>query len=127
MVEQYGKKAAAIGCVIIIDQLMLALQRQNLVEEDIRQTIIMLYLPRERMHAIKMADIWRKNEIAVQLMRKSSRRSLEDYLAYGRRMGAGYVVYVEKDTQVTVISPADNNHQDMPSDKAMELVKQKNA
>lgn len=127
LVEQYGKKAAAIGCVIIIDQLMLALQRQNLVEEDIRQTIIMLYLPRERMHAIKMADIWRKNEIAVQLMRKSSRRSLEDYLAYGRRMGAGYVVYVEKDTQVTVISPADNNHLDMPSDKAMELVKQKNA
>lgn len=122
LIEQYGKTAAAIGCVIMVDQLMMALQRQHLMAEDIRKTTIMLYLPQERMHAIRMADTWRKNGIVVQLMRKSSRRSMEDYLAYGRRMEAAELVFVEQETYVTVISLKDNGQQSVPADEAMEKI-----
>lgn len=122
LIEQYGKTAAAIGCVIIIDQLMMALQRQHLVAEDIRKTTVMLYLPQERMHAVRMADTWRKNGIVVQLMRKSSRRSLEEYLAYARRMDAAELVFVEKEEAVTLIFVKDDRRQSVPAGDAMGMV-----
>lgn len=104
LVEQYGKKASAIGCVITVDQLLFALQRQNLSTEDKKQIIVMVYFPRERTRAVRMAEKWRKAGLNVQLMRKSSKRNVNEYVDYGIRMEACKVVLVEEGTDsVTLV------------------------
>lgn len=99
LVGQYGKKAPAIGCMIVIDHLLLALQRQNLIGEDIESFGILLYEPKQRVRAIALAEKYRKQGENWQLVRKSSRKDISQYLAYGKRMHAKKLWYVEGDKE----------------------------
>ena len=60
LVQQFGKKASAIGLAIVIDQLMLALTRQNLFEDTTLGGGILLYPQSLRKEAIGLAQKYRK-------------------------------------------------------------------
>ena len=67
LLEQFGKKAASTGFVIVVDQLLAAMDRQKIViDTNVRyQTIT--YAPEDREAAVKEAIRLRKDGVHVQL------------------------------------------------------------
>lgn len=82
LLKQFGKNGAAIGVAINIDQLMLAIERQKLAPEFETKTCIILYRSEDRKKAIELASSKRKNGVCVQMMRKSSKISVDEYKLY---------------------------------------------
>lgn len=106
LVKQFGKDASAIGLVIVIDQLMLALTRQKLLTEDTLGGVILLYPQELRKKAVTLAEEGRKKGKAVQLLRKSSRKELAEYQAYAKREEADQLIYLEKEDKVYIYDMA---------------------
>lgn len=85
LLPQFGKEAPAVGFAIVIDQLMLALSRQKIkIETDMTDTMV-LYDVEKQEEAVKMAAGMRQDGKSLQLVRKSSRKKLEDYKDFARR------------------------------------------
>ena len=103
LVKQFGVDMPAIGLVILADQLMLALSRQNLFEDTRLGGTILLYPPKNRNQAIRFAGEHRKKGKVIRLLRKSSKKSLEEYKEYARRMGAEMLLYYEKGDEPEVV------------------------
>ncbi len=87
LLEQFGKKAAAVGFAIMADQLLLALTRQK-IEIDIKwNDTILLYDREARDKAIRLACQFRNAGIPVQLTPMEEAETVETYLDYARRFG----------------------------------------
>ena len=98
LVAQFGKDAPAIGAVIIVDQLMLALERQQLLKKEKSGGTLVVYPARYREKAHHLAAKLRGSGKVVQLIRKSSGRELKQYQEYADRIGADDVILVQADT-----------------------------
>lgn len=108
LIEQFGKKAPAIGLAIEIDQVMLALSRQkiNVFEEDV--PTLVLYKGNSRKTAIDLANKYRKQQVEVELVRKSSRRDLEEYEKYAIRKGAKEIIYIKEEDCIQIYDIREN-------------------
>lgn len=94
LVGQFGKEASAIGMGIVLDQLMLALERQGLFEQEKLGGILLLYPRQLRQKALQEAARLRKEGKVVQMLRKSSRAGLDQYQEYAKRIEAEQLLYV---------------------------------
>lgn len=101
LLVQFGKDTPAVGFVIVVDRLMLALSRQKIeIPVDMVNTII-LYDRSARLAAIRLAGHFRENKMAVQLTRKPSSETLDTYQAYAARLNIRNILYLPGDgTQV---------------------------
>lgn len=104
LVRQFGVDMPAIGLALVVDQLMLALSRQNLFEDTKLGGTVLLYPQEYRRQAVLFAEEHRKNGKVIRLLRKSSRKSLEEYREYAVRMGAETLLYLEKGDEPEVVS-----------------------
>ena len=111
LVGQFGKEAPAIGLVIVIDQLMLALSRQKLLKEPEAQDTLILYLSTYRKQAIELANHFRKDGVNTILQKSNGEINMEDYFSYAKRMNIGGILYLENDTEIKVIETATGNIQ----------------
>lgn len=94
LLVQFGKDAPAVGFVIVVDQLMLALSRQKIeTKVDMVNTII-LYDRTARLAAIRLAGHFRSHKMAVQLIRKPSGETLKEYQAYAARLSIRNILYL---------------------------------
>lgn len=96
LVAQFGKYAPAIGMGIVVDQLMLALERQHLLEEERLGGSLLLYPAELRERAHHLAAELRGQDRIVRLMRKSSRMELSEYEAYAQRIGADEIILIRE-------------------------------
>lgn len=97
LVVQYGKDTPAIGFAILVDQLMLALSRQKL-EVDVNMVNTMILCERSaRSNAIRLCGYFRERGMAVQMVRRVSGKSLEDYRDFGGRTGIRSILYLDGD------------------------------
>lgn len=96
LVGQFGVDMPAIGLVIVIDQLMTAMSRQKLFKEEKLGGTILLYPQEYRRQAILFAEEHRKKGKTIRLLRTSSRKTIDDYKEYARRMGAELLLYFAK-------------------------------
>ena len=96
LLAQFGKEAPAIGMGIVLDQLMLALQRQHLLNEEVLGGTIILYGADVRERAHQLAAKLRGEGKTVRLMRKSSRRNVSEYQEYATRINADEILYVQE-------------------------------
>ena len=103
LVGQFGKDTPAIGLAIVIDQLMLALSRQKLLQKPEAQDTLLLYRQDCRRQAIALANHFRKEGMHIILQKSNDAISMEDYLAYVKRMEIGGILYINKDTEIQVI------------------------
>lgn len=85
LLEQFGKEAPSVGFAILVDQLMLALSRQNIEPDAPMVNTILLYDHSARLAGIRLAGHFRESGMAVQLMRRRSFECVADYLEYARR------------------------------------------
>ena len=101
LVKQFGKESEAIGLAIVIDQLMLALSRQKLIDTDALDGSILLYSHECREETISLASKLRSEGKKLQLMRKSSKRSIDDYKEYAKRMKIEKMLYLDDEKNIT--------------------------
>ena len=102
LVGQFGKDAKAIGLAIVIDQLMLALTRQNVFKESALGGNILLYPQALRKKAVLMAEEYREEGKEIQMLRKSSKKSFEEYKEYACRRNASQIIYLESEDNVII-------------------------
>ncbi len=95
LVKQFGKDTPAIGLAIVLDQLMLALSRQKLLKDECFDKTLLLYEKDCMAKAVKQAADMRKEGKNVQLMRKSSRKTIADYEEYVKRMKIADMIYIK--------------------------------
>ena len=104
LVGQFGKDAPAIGLAIVIDQLMLALTRQNLFEDCSLGGALLLYPQDLRAKALELAEEYRKQGMSIQMLRKSSGKPYAEYKEYAKRMQLDTVFYLENEKELLVCS-----------------------
>lgn len=104
LVRQFGKEAPAIGLAIVVDQLVLALSRQKIDIPIKANNTIILYQESNRKTAIALANLFRNDGIQIELLRKSSKREIQDYIEFGRRNNNGGILYIEDEDMVQVIN-----------------------
>lgn len=113
LLEQFGKEAPAVGFVIMADQLMLALSRQKIDTPVNMVNTILLYDHSARLAGIHLAGHFRKNGVAVQLIRRRSSETVEDYLSYARRHHVRNLLYVAGDGEEVTAYNAETGQADV--------------
>ncbi len=106
LVVQFGKECPAIGLVIVIDQLMLALSRQRLLEEPEASDTLILYRKNYRRQAIALAKHFREGGINSILQMSNDIYQPEAYIAYAKRMNIGGILYLDNDDEIKVMDIA---------------------
>lgn len=103
LLEQFGKKAAAVGFAIMADQLLLALSRQKIrIDVKMNDTII-LYDPAARDRAIRLVCQFRNAGIPAQLTPRVESESMDAYLDYARRFQLHRLISLPEDGSIAVV------------------------
>lgn len=114
LVGQFGKEAPAIGLVIVIDQLMLALSRQKLLTGPSAQDTLIIYKTEYRKQAIALASHFRQDGINTILQKSKEGFGPEEYLSYAKRMNMGGILYLDNGDEIKVVNIADGSIQAAP-------------
>ncbi|MCM1158910.1 MAG: ATP phosphoribosyltransferase regulatory subunit [Bacteroidales bacterium] len=102
LLGQYGKEAPAIGFAFYIDDLMMAISRQKIEIPVDNSDSIILYDIEKQKTAIRLANHLRKSGRKVELIRKSKKKEVRDYAAYGKKNRFSGMFYLTSDTMVDV-------------------------
>lgn len=93
LLKSFGKTAPSIGFAVIIDQLMAALQRQNIHIPFENTTKWFIYSDNYRSDAIKDAQVLRKRGEKVELMPLTEENTKEVYEDYAKRNHIQDIIY----------------------------------
>lgn len=102
LLKQYGKEAPAIGFAFYIDDLMMAISRQKISVHIDNSDSIILYEIDKQEAAIKMANSLRKSNRKIELIRKSKKKTVEDYIVYGKKNYFSGMFFLTSDTKTAV-------------------------
>ncbi len=100
LLVQFGKDAPAVGFVIVVDQLMAALSRQQINVPVVLPGTVILYEPSARAEALWLAGHFRRQNLDVQSMKRDPDRALADYMDMVKRRGLRNLLYLEGDGKV---------------------------
>ncbi len=101
LVEQFGKRTPAIGLAFVLDELMTALDSQQVDIETGEKDTLILYRSANRKAAIELASELRTQGKAARLMRKNAEIPLDVYKDYGVRNEASSILYIDDTGEVT--------------------------
>ncbi|MGN1174521.1 MAG: ATP phosphoribosyltransferase regulatory subunit [Roseburia sp.] len=94
LLTQFGKQSAAIGFVVVVDQLLAALSRQKLTVELKNDTLLLVYDERNKKQAIEMAIKERKAGNFVELLLHEEEKTKQDYEDYAKRNRRDKITYM---------------------------------
>lgn len=115
LLVQFGKDTPAVGFVIVVDQLMAALSRQQIDVPVTLVNTVILYETSARSRALWLGSYFRDKGLAVQSMKKKEQVPLEDYRAMAVRRGMRNVLYLKGDgTTVTAMDTVNGNIDQIP-------------
>lgn len=107
LVKQFGVDTPSVGFAFLVDELMAALMHQKIDVKVEKEATMVLYMESFQKEAIQLAKIYRNKELTVQLTRKSSRSTIEEYIGHCEKHGIQKMIYFENDANnVTVIDIA---------------------
>lgn len=109
LLKQFGKDAPSIGFAFKVDELMNAMNRQDIEIPVERTDSIVLYEIENQEAAIAFAMKKRADGRSVELIRKSTRKSLEEYVEYGRRENFESLIFVEENNRTQFFDLSQNN------------------
>ena len=95
LLSHFGKEAAAIGFGIVVDQLMAALNRQDISLPINNNSTIIVYTQNKAEEAITHAIKLRKQGIFVEMILKDELNSKEDYSNYAHQHHINKVEFME--------------------------------
>lgn len=102
LLKQYGKDAPAIGFAFYIDDLMMAISRQKVEVLLDNSDNIILYEINQQCAAIRLANHLRKSDRKIELIRKSKKKDVADYITYGKKNHFSGMFLLTSDTTVDV-------------------------
>ena len=73
------------------------MERQKLFGETALGGTLLVYPKEVRAQALREAKKMREGGQVVQMMRKSSKKEIEEYIAYAKRNGNDSLIYLTKD------------------------------
>ena len=115
LLVQFGKDTPAVGFVIVVDQLMAALSRQQIDVPVTLVNTVILYETSARSRALWLGSYFRDKGLAVQSMKKKEQVPLEDYKAMAAQRGMRNVLYLKGDgTVVTAMDTVNGNTDQIP-------------
>ena len=94
LLAQFGKEGNAIGVAINIDQLMLALQRQKIDTYCSHSSCIVIYESDDIKKALSVATEKRDEGKYVQMIRKDSAVSDDEYREYAKRHNISEIIFI---------------------------------
>lgn len=93
LIEQFGKKAPSIGFAIVLDSLMMAMERQK-IEMEADSTDMLIVYEEEAMEAAIPAAVGYRKEGKTVILEKRS-RDMEEYKVMALDQKIGCVLYYE--------------------------------
>jgi ATP phosphoribosyltransferase regulatory subunit len=108
LLSQFGKDAPSVGFAIFVDELMMALQRQHAFCEIDHKDALVLYAIKHQEHAIELGRKLRNQKIRTELVRKSSRHAIDEYITYGKQNHIDVIYCFLDEHTVRKICIADN-------------------
>ena len=96
LLVQFGKKAPAIGFTILVDDLLMAMSRQN-IEISTRDYgyMILLYDDEDLADAISLVMGLRKGGKKMELLRRSEQKEMTEYIKFALDQGADGLLRLE--------------------------------
>lgn len=85
----------AMGFAINLDQLLIAMERQNISIELNCEKALILYEEERRQEALKKACELRNKDIAVTTVRRYPLRSMEEYKRFAAGKGIKKIIYFD--------------------------------
>lgn len=117
LLEKFGKKSPSIGFALVIDELMNALIRQRIRISYSRKNTLILYDSNKQKDAIKLAREFRQKCKNTELVERSSEKSLEDYINYGKDTFAGSMIYIQENNQIMMVNMTTGERKLINSDR----------
>lgn len=102
LLAQFGTDAPAVGFAIIVDELLSALERQNIALADVKVDTLLLYTPQARRVAIGIAEGMRAQEMNIETGLLEA--DVETNIAYGKKYGIGGILNFLNDDDVELIN-----------------------
>ena len=96
-IEKFGKRTAAIGFTTLVDSLLFALQRQELLPDVPGDGILLIYNLSHVKDAIRLAAEYRENSKKVTCMPLYDSTSKEEYVSFAKRNNCGTIIYLRSD------------------------------
>ncbi len=118
LIGQFGKEAASVGFVIVLDELMLALERQKIPVPSYDSQSLVLYRPDCLSQAIRTAASLRAIARSVSMIKEDPGVSMEEYKDYCRRLNIESILHVTDQETIEKIDIADGSIQKMPVPQA---------
>ena len=104
LLEHFGRPAPAIGFCLVMEQVLNALNRQNIQVPVMEGKRLVLYNERNREAAIQIAGMQRTHGMQIQCMRMEEGLKAEDYIVYGKSHQFTDIVSPVGEDQIQVIN-----------------------
>lgn len=111
LLAQFGKDAPSIGFAFVVDELMMALSRQKLNPKIEDTNTLILYQAETQEQAVKLAMNFRNQGLVIELLRQSSRKSLDYYKDYAKKHHIGGMLYLQDDGKIQVMNMTNDDLQ----------------
>ena len=85
LLQQFGKDAPSIGFAIDLDEMMTALSRQQILPDSPVDRTLVIYPVENQESAVMLGKRLRTAGVKTELIRKSTRHALTEYLTYADR------------------------------------------
>ena len=112
----FGKSAPAIGFMIVVDDLMIALSSQNLNNKRIPDIEYLLYDKKMYKEAMKAADYRRSLGCKVECVAFAEGKHMDDYVKFGYNNLVSKIYRLTTDEKVLVYDLADDSADALPVD-----------
>ncbi|MBQ9592644.1 MAG: ATP phosphoribosyltransferase regulatory subunit [Lachnospiraceae bacterium] len=106
LLSGFGKDAPSIGFAILLDPLMSALKSQD-VSVPVPKRCLILYRAAGRAAAVEYANRLRAEGILAAVIRRSSRKGADEYLAYAKKHGFSDVICLNEDGEASPLRPGE--------------------
>lgn len=95
LLKYFGKESPSVGCVILIDQLMLALSRQKIAIPISSNHVMVLYTEATRKEAVAKAMNLRSYGTRAELILKQKGKTKKEYEAYAKQNNMNEIITME--------------------------------
>ena len=103
LLEKFGKNTPSIGFAIILDELMNALNRQNIqVETGSRNLLV--YTQDTEKWAISLARTFRSKGKNIEMLKRNTEDDRQVYEEYGKRSSVMTMLYLRDDLKIEMIN-----------------------
>ena len=109
LMAKFGKDAPAVGFAIYVDELMSAISRNKIELELDFSNILILYEREQQNDAIELATYYKAKNKKIELIRKSAKHSIEDYIDYAKKLHFSGVYVVKDDEKLDIYSLINEN------------------